>query len=277
MNKQYLIILLFLLFSSCANDRKAQIEKMNFEELFNYFLNTQDSLEEERLVGLLDDSLGIYPYRFFYPYEKLDSVNNQISFEFKLSEEDYDYYQDYKIKLRNVFLIHIDRKNQIHAQKEKISSCDSVFEKMVKYIINENNEDWLPEKRMEIVELLDTIQVSKGSFIIISQSQQDSLMQRTDWLVIKKSIATVKKAYQQIRNNAAISYWNKNYSKLNLKQKSAISKLYPIYIWLYPNPTNLDWYALPKRIPRPPSPKVSEELLILIDDDEEVEILNNEK
>ena len=81
---------------------------MSFEELFNYFLTTQDSLEEESLVYLLDDSLSKYPYRFFYPSERIDSINQDILFKFKLTEEDYDYNEDYKIKMRNLFFIHIE-------------------------------------------------------------------------------------------------------------------------------------------------------------------------
>lgn len=244
---------------------------MSFEELFNYFLTTQDRLEEESLIYLLDDSLRKYPYRFFYPIEKIDSINQDILFKFKLAEEDYDYNEDFKIKMRNLFLIHIDKKNVIHAKREKISSCDSIIDDMTFFIKNDNDDDNLPEKRMAIIALLDTVQISKAYFTVISQSQPDSLKQRTDWLIVKRSISSIFSAYKLVRNNAAVSYWNRNYNELNFKQKNSISLLYPINIWFYPNPTNLDWLALPEAPlpPLPPAPKLSTEVLEIIDEAEE--------
>ncbi|WP_321279013.1 hypothetical protein [Marinifilum fragile] len=266
-----LVIVAFFLFLRCT-EQKEQVHytKMSFEQLFNYFLTTQDSSDLEKVEHLLDDSLVKYPFRFFYPSERIDSLKQEVVFTFKLAEEDYDYNEDYKIKMRNLFLIHIDKKNVIHAKREKISNCDSIIDDMIFFIKNDNDDDNLPEKRIAVVELLDTIQISKAYFTLISQSQPDSLKQRTDWLIVKRSISSILSAYKLVKNNAAVSYWNRNYNELNFKQKKSISQLYPINIWFYPNPTNLDWLALP--IPPhpspPPSPILSKEILDIIYEDE---------
>jgi hypothetical protein len=269
MNRLYLIILLSLLFSSCANDRNAQIGKMNLDELFNYFLNTQDSLEEERLVGLLNDSIVKYPEGVFWPSEEIDSVKKELKFNLNFDTE--PLWNDVKIKERNVFSLFIDRKNNQYIRWDKINALRFHREYMILFLTNPNNVDSLPEKRIKLVDLIGKVEVSKGAFVIKSQLIPDSTNHRTDWRLIKSNIIFIKNIILELRNLASIKYWNLDYNKLELDRKYILSNLHPMGIWFEPNRP-----FRPKPPPPPPPyrikrvPIVSKEILDIINDEDDL-------
>ncbi|WP_321321866.1 hypothetical protein [Labilibaculum sp.] len=266
MNKtHYIIIILSLfLFLGCTleNKKKPDYSSLNLEELFNLFLTTQDSLEENTIIPFLDDSIAKYPYSFFYPNEEIDSLKNKLIFKF--GHVIYVGW-DSKVKNRNIFQFQIDRKNTITIKHEKIDKLDSIKSDMTKFLINKNNSDCLPEKRIRKIDLLDTVEVCKAAFIINALTIPDSTGNKTDWRIIKEVAQLVSSTIYSLRNNSAFHFWKKTYLELNIKQQKALSELHLMWIWIYPN----RFFEI--KPPPPPPPIVNKEILDIIEDKENEE------
>ncbi|MCY1633709.1 hypothetical protein [Marinifilum sp. D737] len=233
-------------------------------------MNTSDSIEEQKLIQFLNDSIVKHPYGMFYPYEFIDTLSHNI--EFKLCF-DYDSYLDYewvKIKHRNVFYVNIDRNNQINSRIGDKLHLDTIKPLFKHFILNKHESEDLPEKRIMIIPLLNTVQVSKGALYVKTQLIPDSTLKRTDWKLIKKVINIASSSIMELRNEGAQFYFDKTYIEASLKEKMALIEYHPIGIWFYPNGYN------PKP-PTPPVPVLSKEvikILELIDEaEEELEIL----
>ncbi|WP_282013566.1 hypothetical protein [Marinifilum flexuosum] len=256
-------IVAFFLFSRCTKQKEQILyEELKLAELFNYFMNSTDSLEEQKLIQFLNDSIVKHPYGMFYPYEFIDTLSHNI--EFKLCF-DYDSYLDYewvKIKHRNVFYVNIDRNNQINSRIGDKLHLDTIKPFFKHFILNKHESEDLPEKRIMIIPLLDTVQVSKGALYVKTQLIPDSTLNRTDWKLIKKVINIASSSIKELRNESAQFYFDKTYIEASLKEKEALVEYLPIRIWFFPNGYK----------PKPPAPILSKELLEilrLIDEGEE--------
>lgn len=104
---------------------------------------------------------------------------------------------------------------------------------MEKFLLNKNNQDDLPEKRIRRIDLLNAVSVSKGAFIINAQMIADSTNTHTNWDVIKRIINNITQTILIVRNESAVKFCNKEYSKLSFQEQKAISKLHPLSIWFY--------------------------------------------
>lgn len=265
MNKYLLfVVAIILLLTSCnSTANKPDYSSMQISDLFNHFIATEDSVEENKLIPLLNDSIEKYSYSYFCPIEIIDSVKNELVFSFYF-EQYLDW--DIKIKRRNVFQFQIDHNNQLTANKKRISSPKEVEKAMLIFLQNVTNHDTLPEKRIKIIELLDTVFVCKAGFTVNSESTSDSNNTQAKWKLIKTTISTIKKAIHTVRDQSASLYFQKKFSKLSLKEQEAISELHPIWIWYHPN------RSFGNKPPPPSSIRIQEILNILDNEEEDLEL-----
>lgn len=271
-SRQLLLIAIVasFLFLRCTEQKEqVRYEELNLAELFNYFMNTSDSIEEQKLISFLNDSIVKYPYGMFYPIEFIDTTSNQVKFEFGFYSNLYGDEECFKIKHRNIFYVNIDSSNHMSSRLIDTLSLSSLKQLYKEFILNKNNSYELPEKRIKFIPLLDTIQVSKGALFIRTQLISDSTKKSIDWFLIKNVIKIAKLSTVEMRNENAQLYFNKSYQEASLKEKWALSQYHPIQIWFYPN-------SYQPKPPPPPLPILSPKVLELLEeteDDEELELV----
>ncbi|MCT4601883.1 MAG: hypothetical protein N4A59_03110 [Marinifilum sp.] len=275
MKSKYLILFLvtaFLLIYGCAKPKEPiRYEELQLTELFNYFMNTTDSIEEQKLIQFLEDSIVKHPDCFFFPYEFIDTIANQIKFKLCFDSNLYGF-DCCKVKHRNIFYVNIDRNNQISSRIGDKLQLDSIKHHFKHFILNKHDSEELPEKIIKIIPLLDTVFVSKGVLYIKTQLIPDSTLNRTDWQLIKKVINITRSSIMNLRNESARYYFDKAYQDVSLEEKLALCEYHPIRIWFYPN----GYYPKP---PIPPIPILSKEVLEILElvdeDEEELELLED--
>lgn len=268
MKSHHLILIAIItsfLFLKCTEQKEqVRYEELKLAELFNCFMNSTDNLEEQKLIHFLDDSIVKYPYGTISAIERVDTLMQKTELNYYLCSNDV---YDMSIKHRNVFYVNIDRNNQLSSRIGDKLRLDSIKPLFKHFILNKHESDELPEKRIMIISLLDTVLVSKGALYVKTQLIPDSTLKRTDWRLIKKVINITNSSMIELRNESAQFYFDKNYIEASFKEKIALIEYHPIGIWFFPNGYR----------PKPPAPILSKELLEvlrLIDEgEEELELL----
>jgi hypothetical protein len=264
--KTLFIFQLILILCSCEppnakTSKNQEIIKFDsskpFEEQFIFLLNNQEFIVDSEINKTLYDSVENFTHHYFRLSQEIidESIIDVIEVR------DYTLEGIPEIKLRNIFRFKILNSDSIYAEEELINSKVSLLDSMKYFISNDEFEfeSYYPEfKRISIPLLGDTI-ISKQFFYINVALIDNAFYPKTKWSDMFKVIDLIKVAYNEIRNDAAIKIWNKNFSELNKNRKQAILELHPLRIVIHISEVAL-------RPPPPPPPPAPEDILELVEE-----------
>jgi hypothetical protein len=132
---------------------------------------------------------------------------------------------------RNVLNVYINSNDEIEINGKKIE-IDSLREIIKIYISNPRDEWDKADKTMKEIEFFGKVMVSKG--IISIQCERNTIFEF--YLKVQNEI---EKAFYELRNELAISRFNRKYETLSKSERTAvdycipkiISEAEPKYIW----------------------------------------------
>lgn len=145
--------------------------------------------------------------------------------------QDEDQLTEMKVQRRNLMQVlvnsfdqtmvgdeHYDNLNQLQGKTGKQSLKDKVKE----FVINPNNSEDLPELTEEdFGPPIGTLRVTKDHVISL---QNDNTTSYKAYLAVQNELV---KAYNELREEAAIRYYNRPYEELLVDEKDLINKVYP--------------------------------------------------
>nr|WP_321452783.1 biopolymer transporter ExbD [uncultured Carboxylicivirga sp.] len=120
---------------------------------------------------------------------------------------------------RNVFEVLVNGESQIMVEK-KLMNISQLTEATKKFIVNPTNNVNLSDKELKKIPFFGSMEVSKG--IISLQTTNDTPYQI--YLSVQNEIV---RAFNELRNEAAINKFGKEYQKLESAEKEAVRQLYP--------------------------------------------------
>ncbi len=131
--------------------------------------------------------------------------------------------EDVKIKERNLFVVLINKNDQLLVEGE-LMEIRNLKDDAKEFILNENNSEDLPVKEEEYIpELGKTVMVPQG----VISLQNDRGTSYGKYITVQNELVA---AYNEIREDAAYEYFGKSYEDLNEEQKIGIKKLYTLAI-----------------------------------------------
>ena len=137
-----------------------------------------------------------------------------------------DQQDDIDIKERNVFVVLINSNDQLLVENE-ILNIKHLKEKAKEFIANKANLDNLPEKKLVDVPFFGPTMVSKQ----VISLQNDRGTKYETYITVQNELT---QAYNELRDELAMSKWSKTYAQLEKahdKDKlKAIRKIYPMRI-----------------------------------------------
>ncbi|NOZ46159.1 MAG: biopolymer transporter ExbD [Chlorobi bacterium] len=124
-----------------------------------------------------------------------------------------------KIKERNVFVVLINKNNQLLVENEP-TNIKFLKDKAKEFIANPRNLDNLPEKKETVVPFFGKYMVSKG----IISLQNDRGTAYGTYIEVQNALA---KAYNELRDDLALSKFGKKFKDLTTDKRKAVQKIYP--------------------------------------------------
>ena len=135
-----------------------------------------------------------------------------------MPEEDQEEPDD-KIKERNVFVVLINKNNQLLVEGAP-TNIKYLKDKTKEFIANPRNLDNLPEKKETKVDFFGKYMVSKG----IISLQNDRGTAYGTYIEVQNALA---QSYNELRDGLAMSKFGKKYDELPKEKMKAIKKIYP--------------------------------------------------
>ncbi len=123
------------------------------------------------------------------------------------------------IKDRNVFTVLLNSNNQLLVKGKQLK-VDELKDAAKEFILNENNDEKLPEFKDVEVEFFGVVPVTKG----VISLQNDNGTQYQAYLMVQNEL---QRAYSEVRNELARRKWGKDYEDLNEDQQKAVRTIYP--------------------------------------------------
>lgn len=127
--------------------------------------------------------------------------------------------QDQQIKERNVFVVLVNRDNNLLVENEW-ARVENLREKAKEFMANPNNLETLPEKEPVQVPLLGEMMVSKG---VISLRNDLDTKYGTYFAVQNELVGAIN----ELRNELAMDKFGKNYEDCDQDQQEAVRTVYP--------------------------------------------------
>ncbi len=126
---------------------------------------------------------------------------------------------DQQIKERNVFVVLVNRNNDLLVEGE-ITRIDDLREKAKEFMLNPNNEDNLPEKEPMEVPFFGQVNVTKG--VISLRNDLDT--KYGTYIAVQNELVG---AINELREDLAKSKFGKSYADLERDQQKAIKMIIP--------------------------------------------------
>ena len=124
-----------------------------------------------------------------------------------------------KVRERNVLKIHINTYNQIMCGGET-TDISQLRQKAKEFILNERNEEHLPEKVTEDVQYFGNMTFTKFHVISLQSDRGTSYQAYID--VQNESAA----AYTELRDDLCLRQWGKRFTDINEDQQSAVQIIF---------------------------------------------------
>jgi len=129
---------------------------------------------------------------------------------------------DQKVKERNVFIVLLNRNNQLLVEGEPIQ-IGQLRDKTREFILNPENDPNLPEKRIIEVEYFGNYEVTKG----VISLQNDRGTSYGSYIHVQNELAA---AINELRNELSMQKFGKKYEDLDEDQGDAVQSIYPMAI-----------------------------------------------
>lgn len=230
--KIFQILLILSFFVSCTfNAEKIDFSKESTPNLFEYFINTKDSVEMDLLIEMLQDSITKNPNFQFSTKDYFESEKEEFKVKFSYYDSRLD---DIIFKKRNAYIIVINNRSHLQFEGKFISKFDEVTNEINEFVLNPEDKENLPQKKFEEIDYFGEVGISKQSFVIYLDLS-DSLIYTSNWLKMKVTIHFINEMYQEIRNEIALQKFDKPFRKLEIKQKESIIELVSTRITIIPN------------------------------------------
>lgn len=130
--------------------------------------------------------------------------------------------QEMQVKQRNLFLVFVNRSNEIMAGGEVID-LSQLGDKAREFLLNRTNDENLPEIEIKEIDLLGKVAVSKG----IISLQNDRGTYYETYIAVQNELT---KVYNDLRDEASHRYFQKSFNDLVKEQRDAIAAAVPISI-----------------------------------------------
>lgn len=135
---------------------------------------------------------------------------------------------DSEIRERNVFVVLINRDDQLFVEKEVVS-VDQLKDLTKEFIVNPLNKDNLSEKRAVTVDYFGDVMVSKG----VISLQNDNGTSYGQYIAVQNELAA---AVNELRNDICVQKFGRKYDDLDPLNEvegeiiDAVKKVYPMAI-----------------------------------------------
>lgn len=126
---------------------------------------------------------------------------------------------DVKIKERNVFVVLINKNDQLLVEGEMMHISD-LKQAAKEFIANPSDDPKLPEKDIKEIEFFGNYAVSKQ----VISLQNDRGTSYGMYVKVQDELAA---AYNELRNELSMRKWNKRYNDLEKEQQEAVRAIYP--------------------------------------------------
>lgn len=136
--------------------------------------------------------------------------------------EEQEIKDDQKVKERNVFIVLLNRNNQLLVEGEPIQ-ISQLRDKTREFILNPENDPNLPEKRIIEVEYFGNYEVTKG----VISLQNDRGTSYGSYIHVQNELAA---AINELRDELSMQKFGKKYEDLEEDQADAVQSIYPMAI-----------------------------------------------
>jgi len=126
---------------------------------------------------------------------------------------------DTQIKERNVFVVLVNRNNDLLVENEYVN-IDDLRERAMEFMENPANDESLPEKEPKEIPFFGEVMVTKG--VISLRNDLDT--KYGTYLAVQNELVG---AINDLRENKAKEKWGKSFSDLDPEQQDAIRDIYP--------------------------------------------------
>jgi biopolymer transport protein ExbD len=126
---------------------------------------------------------------------------------------------DAEIKERNVFVVLVNRNNDLLVENE-YANIDDLRERAKVFMANPYDEEDLPEKEPEEVPYFGEVMVTKG--VISLRNDLDT--RYGTYLAVQNELVG---AINELREELAMEKWGKSYDDLDKDQQDAVRTIYP--------------------------------------------------
>lgn len=123
------------------------------------------------------------------------------------------------VRERNVFVVLLNKHNQLLVEGA-LMEIGELREATKNFVINPNNDENLPEKRVKTIDYFGEVMISKG----IVSLQNDRGTEFSKYLAVQNELVA---AYRELREGLAKQKFGKAYNDLPDDKMKAINKFYP--------------------------------------------------
>ena len=127
-----------------------------------------------------------------------------------------------EIKERNVFVVLLNKNNDLLVEGEP-ARIGGLTDRVKEFIRNPNNKQNLSAKKTEELPFFGKTKISKG----VVSLQNDRGTEYGEYIKVQNELT---KAFNELRNEAAMNEFGKEFSELPEDKKEAIKDLYPLSI-----------------------------------------------
>lgn len=127
--------------------------------------------------------------------------------------------EDQMIKERNVFVVLVNRDNQLLVENE-YARIENLREMTKEFMANPRNEDHLPEKEEKQIPFFGDVMVTKG--VISLRNDMDT--QYGTYIAVQNELVA---AINELRDELAKIQFGKAFNDLDKEQQDAVREIYP--------------------------------------------------
>lgn len=236
------IVIIKKYFLSEPDNNYRCIVQFNFFELIEYGVCNPETKFIDTISIRLNDSVKLYKENVLRLKENYDSINKELSIEF-IKDLPFGC-EDVKIKERNIFRILINKHDSILINGERFISIDSLKTDLIDYITNPLEDYDIPEKRLDSIEFIGEILITKYYVFIKAAMIPDSNNIHTTW----GNLFHIANAYlltvDKLRDDFSNVKWNMNFDDLSLNEKLSVIQVYPKKLEI-----GFNYHPIPKPLP----------------------------
>jgi biopolymer transport protein ExbD len=126
---------------------------------------------------------------------------------------------DVQIKERNIFVVLVNRDNQLLVEGELMDLKD-LREATKEFIVNPNNDPNLPVKKVREFPYIGTMEVTPNHVISLRNDRGTSY---ETYITVQNEIEA---AYAELKDELSMRYWGKKYKDLETEYRDVVDEVY---------------------------------------------------